>query len=97
MKNTELLRVPNYKVLSSIDRQKRFILATLIEPKPCPNCTRQIDYFEGAGIDVDSLDLITSTADELCSCPACKRELERVVPLIGEPWRWRLVPVEVDP
>jgi hypothetical protein len=95
--NSELLKMKHGVHLSTVDRQRRFILGTLVERKPCPNCGERANFFEAAGIEVDAIDLVKSNADEPCACPSCKRGLELIVPLVGENWRWKLIPIKVDP
>ena len=93
--NTEVLQV-GFGNLSSINRQRRFILTILSEQKGCPNCGTKSTYFEAAGIALDDLDLLHGTPDPRCECPKCRRELQRIVPLMGENWRWRLIPENLE-
>lgn len=96
MKNSELLATTKDDQVYAIDRQRRFILRTLIEKKSCPNCGAKLNYFEATGIGVDDLDLIKGhAADHVGKCPTCKRTLEHTIPMLGG-WYWHLVPVTVE-
>jgi hypothetical protein len=94
MKNSELLTSKRQN-LSSIEKQRQFLLRCLIQKNACPNCARQFNFFEAAGIDVD--DWHGVAGDTPCRCTACKRELIYVVPFLAiggnGGWHWQLVPI----
>lgn len=96
MKNSEVLAYKGSPMLlSAIDRQRRFVLLSLLTACACPNCGAASDYFTATGTEVDSLDLLSGAADARGTCSGCGRGLVRVVPLValgGPGWRWELVP-----
>jgi len=91
VKNSEILKTGNDKFLSSIDRQRRYVLRQLTSPRRCPNCAQDAGYFEAIGIAIDDLDLHKETADRPARCPHCHRGLEYKLPMMGD-WYWHLIP-----
>lgn len=52
MKNSELLTTQRQD-LDPIEKQHRYILRCLVQKNACPNCGHMLNFFEGAGIDID--------------------------------------------
>jgi hypothetical protein len=95
MKNSELLATEDQK-LRLIERQLRYVLRCLVQKNACPNCGYLLNFFEGAGIEIDDW---SDTPDAIsCSCAECRRALKYAVPLIpgggNGGWHWRLVPID---
>lgn len=95
MTNTELLmsNMPN-SLLTTIEQQERFILQQAAIKKSCPNCHTLVNQFEAAGLSVDEFNTHDGHGEYRYQCPACKRELNFCIPLVGG-WVWTLVPVKV--
>ena len=91
MKNSDLLAMDHgRRLLTALERQRRFILQQFSNPKACPSCGSLQDWFQARGIAVDNLDLINDTTDDhTFACIDCKRPLRYVLPLIGG-WRWAI-------
>jgi hypothetical protein len=55
-----------------------------------------LNFFEGAGIDIDDWD--DKPGGTSCRCTACERELVYVVPFLAATgnggWHWHLVPIK---
>lgn len=96
MKNSELMRTK--RKLPPVEKQRRYILLCLVQKNECPNCGSLLNFFEGAGIDID--DWHTRIEVTACSCTECKRELKYVVPLLAlggnGGWRWQLIPIALE-
>jgi hypothetical protein len=94
MKNSELLK-RDRRSLTGLDRQRHYVLATLVTKNRCPNCGTQQNFFEGSGIAIDDWQDIAGGTP--CRCIACGRELNYVVPffaMLGRGgWYWSLVPI----
>lgn len=94
--NTELLHA-NKDFLSSIDKQRQFILQRLTQPNGCPSCGQMQNYFQGMGIDIDDYQDTTEEPIATCINGKCGRQLEYVVPLFASGgnggWKWSLVPI----
>jgi hypothetical protein len=95
MKNSELLTTKRQD-LPLIERQRRYVLRTLVQKNECPNCGRLLNFFEGAGLDIDCWD--DKPGSTSCRCTACERELLYVVPFLAATgnggWHWQLVPID---
>lgn len=96
MTNTKLL---NYngpsELLTSIEKQERFILRENVQRRPCPNCAAPVNVFDATGVEIDDYDF-SEGKPEVFHCPNCKRELRYILPLQGG-WHWWLKPEEVKP
>jgi hypothetical protein len=97
--NTELLNMSDAeaKLLTAIERQRRFIMRIQAMRQPCPNCGHPQDVFEAAGIPMDDYDF--GVTNHSFRCVSCKRQMEHCVPFIshGSPWYWTLVPIVPSP
>jgi hypothetical protein len=95
MKNTELLTSQRHD-LDPLEKQRRYILRCLAQKNACPNCGHLLNFFEGAGIDID--DWADKAGGTRCRCSACGRALEYVVPFLvlggNGGWNWHLVPID---
>lgn len=95
--NTELLNMsdPEAKLLTGIERQRRFVMRIQARQMPCPNCGTGQSVFEAAGIKLDDYDFGVSEHKYTCINVTCRRELEHCVPLIAihHAWLWMLVPI----
>ena len=80
---------PN-RLLTGIEKQRRFVLRVLSAKRPCPNCGSAHDVFEVTGVDIDAYDLMRSDNPDHGHCPACKSGLQLVVPLQADP-HWQKV------
>jgi hypothetical protein len=90
--NTELLAdTGSPYLLTTIDRQRRYLLRMLIQAKRCPNCSALVNYFAALRIAIDDLDLM-KPGDDHGECPRCHRGLIKVLPLSGS-WHWTLAPI----
>jgi len=94
MKNSELLTTKRQD-LPPIEKQRRYVLRSLVQENLCPNCGHLLNFFEGAGMNID--DWEDKPGATPCRCTACKRELIYVVPFVAATgyggWHWDLVPV----
>lgn len=89
MTNRELLTAPKQS-LSVPERQRQFLLRTVLSPMPCPACLKPIDALAAAGIDLDEFDF---GATELhYACPHCSASLSKTSPQFGTTpgWYWQL-------
>jgi hypothetical protein len=95
MKNSELL-ISNRSDLDPLDKQRRYVLRCLVQKNACPNCARLLNFFEGAGIDID--EWADKAGGTPCRCSACGRALKYVVPFLvlggNGGWNWHLVPID---
>jgi hypothetical protein len=93
MKNSELLTTQPQN-LDAIEKQQRYVLRCLVQKNSCPNCGYSLNFFEGAGIDID--DWQDNAACTRCQCPACGSPLQYVVPRLvlggNGGWHWELLP-----
>jgi hypothetical protein len=80
MKNSELLTVKR-RNLEPIEKQQQYILRSLVQKNRCPNCGHMLNFFEGAGINID--DWEDKPGPTACRCVACKRALDYVVPALA--------------
>ena len=94
MKNSELLTTKRQN-LPPVEKQRRYVLHCLVQKNACPNCGHALNFFEGAGIDID--DWRSEAGDTPCRCTACRRRLRYDVPLLGVAgnggWHWHLLPI----
>ena len=85
--------------LTTIERQRRFLLETLGAAMPCPNCGAEQSLIEATGATIDTFDATQRHTDRH-ACKSCRRELIYSVPLIrpvaGPGWHWQLVPIPVS-
>ena len=72
--------------MGSLESQDQFILKWYMEPAACPACLSAVPPRFALGKPVDYRAVAGS--DEF-TCPRCRLELERVVPLLG-PCFWAL-------
>jgi hypothetical protein len=95
MQNSKLLTAKDQN-LSHTEKQHRYVLRCLVQKNACPNCGYQLNFFEGAGVDIDNWEDKPGPTD--CKCTVCKRELVYVVPVVAGGgnggWRWHLVPMD---
>jgi hypothetical protein len=95
MKNSELLTFKGQD-LPSIEKQRQYVLRSLVQKNTCPNCGYALNFFEGASVDIDEWE--DKPGPTPCKCTACERELVYVVPFVATGsnggWHWHLVPVE---
>jgi hypothetical protein len=98
MKNSELL-AKNRSTLTGLDRQRHFVLSTLIQKNPCPICATVQNFFEGSGIALD--DWADKAGGTPCRCIACGSGLIYVVPFLALTgnggWLWSLEPLTAPP
>jgi hypothetical protein len=95
MKNSELKDTPD-RLLTGIDKQRKYLVELHSQKRPCPNCAHLMDFYEGHGIDMDDYNYL-ATLEKGAECTKCHRALKHVVPLISlEGWHWSLVPVDFD-
>lgn len=84
----KLLETPAEK-LTNIERQKKFILAVVMTPMPCPMCFEKVSVVEAAD------DMLEIGGDYTAKyiCPSCETELAKVVPFFMVPgtpgWHWQ--------
>lgn len=95
MKNSELLTSQRHD-LDPLEKQRRYILRCIVQKNACPNCGHLLNFFEGAGIDIDNW--ADKAGGTPCRCSACGRALEYVVPFLvlggNGGWNWHLVPID---
>jgi hypothetical protein len=95
MKNSELLAT-NRRNLPPVEKQRRFVLRSLVQKNTCPNCGHALNFFEAADTNID--DWSGSVSDTPCRCSACKRDLRYDVPFLAVGgnggWLWHLIPIE---
>jgi hypothetical protein len=86
-------------LLTSLQRQRRFLALQYQQPQPCPNCKTLQNVYEASRIPIEQFDF-TASGTPPCFCTACGRQLEFVVPFIavggGPNWHWSLVPVKPE-
>lgn len=89
MTNREILNAPK-ETLSSLERQRQFLLRVNLTAMPCPACHTPLDALTAADVDVDDYDFGVTQLDY--HCPSCHAELEHVVPFfaVGPGWFWKL-------
>jgi hypothetical protein len=78
-------------------RRVRKQLAKIATTKaPCPNCDRQVNHFEAAGVPPDEFDF---TKPPPFKCPGCGARLESVLSLLGgrHPYKWVATPARRAP
>jgi predicted RNA-binding Zn-ribbon protein involved in translation (DUF1610 family) len=94
MKNSELLSA-THSGLELIEKRRRYVLRCLVQHNPCPNCGQMLNFFDGAGIDID--DWYDKAGVTPCRCTACGRTLQYVVPRLvlggNGGWHWDLAPI----
>lgn len=96
MKNSELCTAPAH-LMTSIEKQRRFLVKTLSVAKPCPNCGFHHSFFEAAGVAMDNYDFTTtSSADQKFRCRHCNRELLYHLPWPTGEWYFGLVHIKPD-
>ena len=81
MTNREVLKTPRTQ-LSSLERQRLFLLQVMLTPVDCPACQKRITQVEALGKDLDAIDLSHTTHDGPFRCPHCRYALRLVVPFI---------------
>ena len=95
MKNSELLTT-THQNMTRIEKQRRYILRSLVQKNECPNCGNWLNFFEGAGVEIDDWSSHGDPAS--CRCNECKRGLIYTVPFFALSgnggWLWRLAPIE---
>lgn len=95
MKNSQLL-ICDRQHLPPLERQRQYILRSLVQRNACPNCGHALNFFEGASVEID--DWQDEVGQTPCKCTACKRELRYTVPFLAVRgnggWHWDLVPIE---
>jgi DNA-directed RNA polymerase subunit RPC12/RpoP len=89
MTNEEILRTDD-RLLTSVDKQRKFLLQQALQKLPCPNCGTQQNYFEAAGIYWKEWDF--GRTPQTYRCVACGRGLIHDVYLTGGQG-WGLIPV----
>ena len=93
MKNSDLLKAER-RTLTPVEKQHQYVLRSLMQKNRCPNCGYMLNFFEGAGIDID--DWEDKPGATICSCSSCKRGLDYVVPALAATsnggWYWHLLP-----
>jgi hypothetical protein len=61
-----------------------------------PNCAHMLNFFDGAGIDIDNWK--DKAGGTPCRCTACGHALQYVVPRLvlggNGGWHWDLVPID---
>ena len=93
--NTEILVDDARKhMLTSMQRQVRFVAMMETQRKACPNCGELHNLPEAAGLSVDEFNFANHGSDRIGQCRRCQRTLIFTLPLIGG-WHWRLDPNEV--
>ncbi|NUQ73381.1 MAG: hypothetical protein HUU21_07485 [Polyangiaceae bacterium] len=85
----KLLNTPDEK-LTNIERDKKFILAMVMTPMPCPMCFAKVSVVEAAD---DTLEIGGDDYNSKYICPSCETELAKVVPFFLQPgtpgWHWQ--------
>ena len=91
MTNSELLKARK-EHLSSLDRQRVFVLRVELIPMPCPACDKPVNALKAAEVKIDQYDFGRTTPNY--RCPACGAELSQITPPIGigPLWHWGLKP-----
>jgi len=79
------------QLLTTLEKQRRFVLQQAAREVPCPNCNTPLDKFRAMGVTINQYDTDGLDGDRQYRCPNCKRELKFHLPLTGS-WFWRLVP-----
>jgi hypothetical protein len=93
MKNSALLTTPA-ELLTSIERQRQYLVKEYVAPVPCPNsgCNQPVNVFDALGINVDDYDFRVYDRNPPYKCPHCGYKLAMVVPLFmtatpGHHWK----------
>lgn len=69
-------------LLTTVERQRQYVLRLALAPMPCPVCGRPTSKVEAAGYSLDEYD--TTQADNRAyTCPECATALVYVVPIVG--------------
>lgn len=89
MTNEEILKAPE-ALLTTIEKQKRFLLRLALIKVPCPVCGHAVNQLEAAGIGLEDYPFDDKKLDFRCRNPACGVPLREVVPWMGgaSPWYW---------
>ena len=91
--NTQILETGDKRLLTSIQKQVRFIMEEYLQRKRCPNCGELHSVPEASGKTVDDFNFSNSGGDRAGPCRKCGRTLIFTLPIIGG-WHWRLDPEE---
>lgn len=92
--NTEILQA-SPSLLTSMQKQVRFVMSQHLQQKPCPNCGELHNVPEAAGYMFDEYDFSAHHSDRTGPCRRCGRTLIFVLPIMGG-WRWQLDPKEAS-
>ena len=90
--NTEIMNATD-QMLTSIQRQVKFIMKQEMVRKGCPNCGEPHNMPEAADVTVDDFDFGNHGDDRVGKCRKCHRTLIFTLPMFGD-WHWRLDPKE---
>lgn len=90
MTNEEILKAPN-ELLTTLDKQRRFLLRIALTPAPCPACKQLVTQIDAAGVTLQDYDVDTTHAKTKYRCTSCRRELEVIVPFMGPVYIWNIL------
>jgi hypothetical protein len=88
MTNEQILKTQD-SLLTTIERQKKFLLGLALRKMPCPVCANRCDQFEAARITIDEYPFGVEEPVFRCTNVDCGIALMKVIPLFGGPaWGW---------
>lgn len=91
MTNEELLKETSDKLLTNLDKQRRFCLQQNVVRKPCQSCRTLQNAYEASGRAINDDDFGVTKRSYTCINQDCKKELTWCLPMFGPAiWYWEV-------
>lgn len=90
MTNTELLGSAPASLLTSIERQRRFLARIGVQQKPCPHCSHPNNLPEAFGVSINEFDFGFGPKDDEYRCCRCNLPITYILPWPVGDWHWQI-------